>query len=396
MENISPTKGVHLAAGEDLQFFCTMRGLRSIPYIVLANTNMNDACALYLSYILTSHLPRDELMTRVPKPKAGPPLQQLEHYDLSCKDCEGIIYLPNTSLSSAGNKVLKVAEKVRRDTFQDTSHGRSVVQSPLQSTRRISDTPTTPHTSKYNGHHRMSSASKSSDQSSPIQPPTSEIHQARSRIQGDILRDHGPRANELWNCSLQMLSIARAVLLKPSSLQESHSAYLRNHLPERPDALTLSQLNLAVLNMGAGRDAPPSPLSPGQATPIIIPNLHQRRARTDSSAMYSLTMTPLALAPPNSVASRQDAKSGMKPLPTMGEYRSQLCGGLSKALWGRILGLVVDPRDVVSESQRQRIVSWGWDRGTLEREREFLGKVQAQQIWRVLEDLECLEYESRV
>ena len=337
-------------------------------------------------------------MARVPRPKAGPPLQQLEHYDLSCKDCEGIIYLPNASLTSAGIKVLKVAEKVRRDVFLDTSHEEAISgpQTPLQTTRRISDAPSTPHHPESNSHHRVSSASKSSDHSSPTQPTTSEIHQARSRIQGDILRDHGPQANELWYCSLKILSIARAVLLKPSGLQESHSAYLRNQLPEQPDALTLSQLNLAVLNLGAGRDAPPSPISPGQATPVIIPNLHQRRARTDSSAMYSLTMTPLALAPPNSVASRQEAKSGMKPLPTAGDYRCQLFGGLSKALWSRIFGLVADPRDVVSESQRQRIASWAWDRGTLEREREFLGKVQAQQIWRVLEDLECLEYESRM
>ena len=337
-------------------------------------------------------------MTRVPKAKAGPPLQQLEYYDLSCKDCEGIVYLPNTSLTSAGIKVLKIAERVRREAFQYATHreATSSPQSPLQTAHRVSDAPMTPQYPRSNGHQRVSSASKSSDHSSPSQPTTSEIHQARSRIQGDILRDRGPQANELWHCSLKMLSIARAVLLKPSGLQESPSGYLRNHLPERPDALTLSQLNLAVLNLGAGNDAPPSPLSPGQATPVIIPNLHQRRARTDSSTMYSMTMTPVALAPPNSVASRQEAKSGAKPLPTLGGYRSQLFGGLSKVLWSRIFGLVVDPRDVVSESQRQRIANWGGDRGTLEREREFLGKVQAQQIWRVLEDLECLEYESRM
>ena len=340
-------------------------------------------------------------MARVPKPKAGPPLQQLEHYDLHSKSCEGIIYLPNTSLSRAGINVLNVAERIRREAFEDQTKGESSSEprTPMQYPRRISDALVMPHYPKPNGHQRMSSVNKSLDHSSPPQTPqhsTSDIHQARSRIQGDILRDHGPQANELWHCSLKILSLARTILLKPSGLQLSPSEYLRSQLPERPDALTLSQLNLAVMNLGI-RDAPPSPLSPGQPaqTIPIIPN-PRSRARAGSSALPSLTMTPLALAPPNSASSRQEPKSGVRPMLASRDYRSQLVGGLGKALWGRILGLVADPRNVVSESQRQRIVSWGWDRGTLEREREILGKVQAQQIWRVLEDLECLEYEGRM
>lgn len=74
----------------------------------MKDVNMDDAGALFFSYVLDRHLHPEYL--RVPM-KAGPALTQLEEYD-SKSGCLGIIY-ETSKLSQFGIRLLRDAEQSR-------------------------------------------------------------------------------------------------------------------------------------------------------------------------------------------------------------------------------------------------------------------------------------------
>ncbi|ODQ53306.1 hypothetical protein SAICODRAFT_70905 [Saitoella complicata NRRL Y-17804] len=71
---------------------------------------------------------------------------------------------------------------------------------------------------------------------------------------------------------------------------------------------------------------------------------------------------------------------------------NKLPGKLSHALWLGVLSKL-DAEGVMSRRQRNNVLSWAGDRGTLEVEKEWAGKLTHVQIWRFLECVECLTYE---
>ena len=89
------------------------------------------------------------------------------------------MYFPNPNLGSAGVKVLELAEQLRRHTLQDM------------------DTDSPEPSLEQNGHD--------------IKQLTSELDRARSRIQGNTLRNLGSTSNDLWRTALKMLCLGRIV-----------------------------------------------------------------------------------------------------------------------------------------------------------------------------------------
>ena len=63
-------------------------------------------------------------------------------------------------------------------------------------------------------------------------------------------------------------------------------------------------------------------------------------------------------------------------------------------IWRRIVALAIGgPEDTLSERQMNKIFAWAVDRGTLDIERDRLGKSESAQIWMVLDVMGCLSYE---
>jgi hypothetical protein len=88
-------------------------GLRSIPYIIFSNVQMDDAGALWLSYAVEHHDSPEDLMGPI---KPGPAATAIQDYHVKT-GCLGLVYLPNSTLTSPGLKVLKMAEKVRQEVI---------------------------------------------------------------------------------------------------------------------------------------------------------------------------------------------------------------------------------------------------------------------------------------
>ncbi|MCJ1311676.1 hypothetical protein MMC25_005349 [Agyrium rufum] len=358
----SPEKDRSPSKADVLAHCSRTSGLRSIPYILLRDTNMTETGALHVSYILTAHLLPDELMKWTPAAKAGLPMQQLESYN-TFSGCRGIIYLPNEDLSSAGTKVLELAELARDGALNEISNEN---QLPVTGhARRISE--------------------------NIVTHATGDLDRARSRIQGNALRDKGPQSNDLWHASLKMLTYTRAIMLKPSG---------RNaQLPERPDPDTFSQLHRAMSNIQLHQNTntaspltisnPNLPMFDGgyhRAQPDYRPGISKAPSRRKMSIPPGLMMTPITS--PCSNISRLPSGSE-RPVPA---YRSRFPKGLSWSIWKDILCLAAGGKGVLDERQVESVLRWGRDRKTLERKRESLGKMESVQMWRVLEGMGCLEY----
>ena len=89
------------------------------------------------------------------------------------------MYFPNNTLGSGGAKVLELAELSRRKLLEEWD--------PESSDTRIEE-----------GIHRITTS-------------VSELDRARSRIQGNALRDFGAKSNDLWITALKMLCLGRII-----------------------------------------------------------------------------------------------------------------------------------------------------------------------------------------
>jgi hypothetical protein len=93
-------------------------GLRSIPYIDFSNASIDDAGALWLSFIVANHHTPERLLKSL-KAAAGPPSPNSVD-DIACN---GLNYLPNDSMSNTGLKLLKSAERVRHGLAESARRG---------------------------------------------------------------------------------------------------------------------------------------------------------------------------------------------------------------------------------------------------------------------------------
>ena len=227
---------------------------------------MTDSCALYLSYIVASHPDLSHLLAQLLKTRPGPHTQILDIHD-NVSGCQGIVYQPNGHLGSAGAKVLDLAEVARLGVQDESDDGASEIglidaQTPA-SGRRISDpslfTPVTPTDRRRSV---PSLASSITDPGTPLHSGlrSTELDRARSRIQGDTIRDAGVCSNDLWRSALRMLVLGRAILMQPPAIESSVSPLPPPPPPSPVDAR--SPRLLATLDLSAAfESSAPSPPS---------------------------------------------------------------------------------------------------------------------------------------
>ena len=332
-----------------LSFYSTKSGLQSIPYIILVDTLINDACALYLSYILPQHRLPTQLLPYVPAVKPGLAAQQERDYD-QVDECRGIVYKPNTDLSSVGAMLLSFAEQ-ERGTEENTSG--------------LNGFPTSRDTSTPTRSRRKSA------HSDPIASATNadKLDRTRSRIQGETLKDKGPGSNDLWRSSLRMLGAVRLVLLEP---------------PKTENVISYSS---------AIRSIAPTPLGVANPNAPILSRYPQ--ARRDSLKTFNAPLRKPNEETSTNTQTHQNGATKSTILPTTDKpfERSTLRGGLPAKIWGDIIGLAVGAGTDLSSRQKKAVVEWGSKRETLRRELELLGGTRGFQIWKVLEGMECLMYE---
>ena len=380
-----------------------------MPYIVLSETGIDDTSALYLSYVITSHALPENLLPLVPPVKAGLPMQYLETYD-KMPWCRGIIHHPNSDIGVAGAKLLELAEGERGGSYimpaNDLPERTQVPGAPYRSPSLLQNVPSTPVSRRKgsgSGHKPRKSVDSTSVTSQPTPiPKAGELERVRSRIQVETLKNQGPPCNDLWFTSLRMLRHARALLLLPPSLtpttrREPKQRQLHENFDEQFSLHEFPKLpnSSYASRMSTPRPSPLRPLAPGNPNAPVV--LRQPKGRKESSSSTISTSSPLSDASVTSPVPGTPFNTPEKfsqSEPTERPYRSVLLGGLNQEIWAHIISQVIDVEDLLSNAQRYAIIAWASDRDTLSREMEALGKPEAMQIWRVLDGMGCLAYQS--
>ncbi|KAL8655598.1 MAG: hypothetical protein Q9226_002981 [Calogaya cf. arnoldii] len=383
----------HLASG-----YLSTRGLRSVPYLIFANTEMTDAAALHLSYVLADHHPPDRLLKQVPPPKPGHQVQLLDSYDNET-GCQGLIYLPNEQISSPGHRMLELSESARQCLLDDDRPAQSpdfphthFSRSP--SVRKASTTHSSPSTT-VSGSLRRSGTKGEQQELTRSEALHVEMDRARSRIQGNILKDIGVQSNDLWRTALRMLSICRILcppkpppeevqipkaeevhLSPPPPVQDPVQKANDSAFPALPKART--KPFVGYLDPWAPPLAPKSPNVPGTPQPK---KLSLKVKTTTSNPHPTTTNSPKAVSP----------KTGALPVQPC---KSDLPRGLPEKAWARIIGEYLAADRFMSRNQQRSVLQWAVDRRTLAKEMEWLGKPESAQIWKVLEGTGCLAYEE--
>lgn len=380
VEPRTPEKSGSVNQTEVLQTYATTRGLRSVPYLILSQTAMTESCALYLSYIVVCHNLPEQLLTRVPAAKAGPPTQHLLAYDKETR-CRGIIYLPNAQLGIAAIKVLDLSEAVREGLFDDLDlEANSEEASPslksVNTTRKVSDTRSSPAVA---GRRRSTLSVGSTDHGRHGNKSgiSIELDRARSRIQGKILEEAGPGSNNLWRVALRMLTLSRNIRPVIEKNQLATGAGCLENV-KSPNSL----------NITSRRPSSTTPLATRSPNQPMTTSFGQWRL--NNSRLVPLTTSkppPIKPSPPPSPLS-----SSVPEVP----YRTSLPCGFHEEVWRRIMAIAAGAEEVMSEAQQRSVLRWAMDKGTLCKESESLGLKDSAQIWKVLEGMGCLAYEMKL
>lgn len=180
-----------------------------------------------------------------------------------------------------------------------------------------------------------------------------ELERARNKIQGTILRGEDGLTVDIWKIALRTLVVGRIMLWR-----------MENPL-DFPRVVHRKAIDWPSQSSTSRRRASSS-LSDGSLSPIESPVLHPSAAPSALSVVLDL----------NTVY--DDPK---------------LPGCLPVHIWTKIIAMATDPNMFLSDRQLKKVIEWGGSRCALEKERDFVGQTRYQQIWRVLDSMECLAYE---
>ncbi|KAL9027264.1 MAG: hypothetical protein Q9196_004190 [Gyalolechia fulgens] len=373
---------------DQVDIYSRAQGLRSVPYLIFYDTEMTDAGALHLSYIISCHHHPDRLLRYVPPARSSQHIQQLDVYDHKT-GCHGIIYLPNENVSSPCLKLLELCEGARFSLLDDDRPAASseAFHTHVRKTSSGRKTSTTysSHATIPAGARRRSGTKGKYEDLADSQAVYAELDRARSRIQGNVLKDVGPRSNDLWRTALQMLGLCRMLCPLRNDDPPPPTAPVaneRNHSSAHPvDFPTLPKANGRPFVGYLDPFAPP----PAAKNPNM-PNTP--KAKKQAPKLKTATPSPLSIT-----TSPTTASPGAFVLPSR-PYRSHLPFALPEEAWARIMGLHVGADRFMSTSQQRNVLRWAIARRTLAKELESLGKPESAQIWKVLDGMGCLAYEG--
>jgi hypothetical protein len=345
-------------------------GLRSIPYLILSETALNNTAALYLSYVIQNHRLVSELLAHVPSAKPGTQTHQQAEYD-EIAGCYGIIWKPNSQLEELGKRVLDTAESLRMKDMErnmiadEDSLGESIIEMSLEE-----------HTPSTTRVRRDSATSTGSPSLKPVNLPSANIDRIRSRLQLEELKN-GINQNDLWSTAMKMLRLTRTLFYVPKRPKPALS-------PSKSGGKGKIILQLQSLNeishpkrvsfspkptSSPRKDESPKPSSPS----------------TPEKQLYQLMSNQLNFS----------TKLSKKTIEMLGRaYRSDLPQGLPEHVLVKIILEAAEVGNVLDQTQQNKVIKWGSSKEALVEEYHVRGKPQTAQIWKALSGMGCLSYFS--
>lgn len=485
---VNPSKH-HIYSDTELKYYACTRGLRSVPYIVLQNVSMTNAGIVHVAEMVKMHRNPENLLSYLPpgKVSALPPLEP---------GSSGIIWQPNHGISELSLRLMKLVEQCRHFT-EDSSSETGLVNIFEDLNMDGLDFEEAERALEETERHRRER-----------QKLTVQLARVTRQQRIFTLTTEGLRHAVIWHCGLQMLAMARAILLeythRPPSVEEevkaakkarsspfsprppvlspmverhlaTQAVYGRKSLPARmlnqavrepfnstaavilrttprrldlfrdcvpqpPVVSTVPQVSrqpdlpipsLTTRSVAGGPESHwPAPERKDTPCGALISSLHLQPGSSKFGflfpAMHHPSENPLADVNPPAVAAvmpnypfkpKSDTDSDHKArvkeeigqilahfsphsMPIRGgksrveseTYRSKYRFGLPLHLWQRIIATALAANGILHPDQQSKIISYAASWDALEAEMSISGAAQHQQIWKILDNIDCFTY----
>lgn len=427
-ESIAAREAYHESLMTQGQLMKRRCGLRSIPYLTVHDIGLDDASALWLSFVLQDHYYPNQLMDELNAANAE---SLIKAYQQDTKST-GIDWTDNKAAGKEGLHLLEKTETIRRQILLDN---KTVMSSSTHSDEHFG-TLEASEASRRKSVDRRASRAKGDRRASLRSIHTedggeheaSELESARRKIQRHIIAQHGVTSVELWNAAIKVIRASRLVVYispvtnKYSPQTESPAdradsvREVSRVAPARgqADEIFVSPGNTAF-RQGPSYNTKVAGIFPSN---IVVPEV----------AITERTNTPTFLPNPQKAHLRKDAFSegvdsaGLSDrltaltLPTLSKSKKYLDYQTSRIahvaqsgrsfrdtsvpcrvpaqLLERIVEMAVGKSviRVLGEWQKRDAICWGQRRETLGTEREWLKKDDSAQIWMLLDGVGCLGY----
>lgn len=174
----------------DLRRFACTRGLRSVPFIILANTSLTTGAAIHLASMILVHRSPDHLLPYLPSSKTP---------DTDTTRCNGLIWLPNDNLTDLGHKMLDAAETLRAftadmDPEEDQLHREGKLPRDLDGVNLVGLMEQRRQHAKLNV----------------------EFTRVAKRARIEAMRTERVHGAEIWGVALRMVTLTRTLLMDGS------------------------------------------------------------------------------------------------------------------------------------------------------------------------------------
>ncbi|KAL9057932.1 MAG: hypothetical protein Q9162_002059 [Coniocarpon cinnabarinum] len=358
-----------------------VRGLPAIAVMGFEDVSMSDAGALFLSWIIERHkFAQVDHSGRLW-------MRSKDEPDRAAMEISG-----NKTLGTLGIKLLSEAETVPFHPFKhDESEDEERASGAAPNRRRLSSG--SPEINSLPPLHRTSSFA--------------DLRNVRRRVQRSIIEAYGVQSVTLWHAALRLLPLVRQTMLWDHPDESALSQEVGEVDPPPPGpprpatpvdtlqatvALQPAPTYASTLRFERTRGAPVLSVVTDTRTPsspptVLKPKDHHRRAGSSGRTSPPSTQD----APVSGSAVATPAKE-LKGAILMDDDSPRMIGPLPEQAWIRVLVYMIGVESVLKDVHLDSIMKYACDRSTLAKEREYLGKSDSVQKWKVLEQMGCLMY----
>ena len=410
------------------QFVKRRQGLRSIPYITLHNVGMNDAGALWLSYVLVGHYYPNQLLDEVNATSADSAIKIYQQDTGSY----GIDWTDNATLGKEGKHLLEKSEALRRQSMLgDAATVASMAPSEApEEPRRSVDRR---YSRAATGDRRVSIRSIRTDDGG--EPEVTEVESLQRKIQRHIIEQTGPHDVELWHAALTAFRASRMLLYIAPLHRQYHIGSPTFKMPklDMPEIVTVQapspvdspsaqsprtlSVDIPTLSKAASierpsyaakvsghsgfgsADVPEFSLTDVTNTPITPMlaqrHIHRHGAFSEGTDMTTVThkLNHLLLKAGNPDSFIYYQQQRIADVDYSFRNTAMPCH-LPFHLIQRIVSFVAGGREtaVLSTRQMHTAINRGQNRETLSTGREWLKRDESAQLWMLLDSMRCFMY----
>lgn len=352
--------------------------LPGIPCINIANTGLDDAGALWLSYTLPSDI--YTACTTTP----------------ATTDCDDRIETSSTrpDWRLAGSALGKDGLQLLCWVDDITSRSKS---NDIQSTLHVESLQNVPR--RASGRHSVSTKVNAND-----------VIVLRHRMQRQVIQQLGVKHVQLWQLAMSAITTSRKLSMLFSSKLQRHPGLDPNgphdirpivKLQDKPNSSQSAPRVLRIMNAaqnGSKRCASPTSSTLTDVSNTTIRHMHNDGQQCTNNengkpiTAISTRIRSIALAAGNGDLYRRWQEERLKAQP----YGDELATcGLPPRLFRRIFELSANcdwPTNKLNTVQLRKTYYWGQSRVTLALEREWIRMTDSAQILTLLGNVNCLDY----